>query len=107
MALVVGLATAGVVRDAAAQSVGLELSATLAVDEGSSATYTVTLATQPTADVQVSISGTTGTDLDLDKSSLTFTTLDWDTEQTVRVSAGADDDATHDSATLTHTASGG
>ena len=39
--------------------------------------------------------------------SLTFTTSNWDTAQMVTVSAAGDSDATHDSATLTHTASGG
>ena len=109
VALVVGLMTAGVVPDAAAQSAGIVLSVTtLAVDEGAaSASYTVKLATQPTAEVQVSISGTSGTDLSVQPTSLTFTTSDWETSQTVTVTANADDDATHDNATLTHTASGG
>ena len=39
--------------------------------------------------------------------SLEFTTSNYNTAQTVTVSAAADDDATHDRATLTHTASGG
>ena len=42
----------------------------------------------------------------MDESSLTFTTSDWGTAQTVTVSAGEDDDASDDTATLTHTASG-
>ena len=42
----------------------------------------------------------------VDESSLTFTTSDWGTAQTVTVSAGEDDDASDDTATLTHTASG-
>ena len=37
---------------------------------------------------------------------LTFTTTTWSTEQTVTVSAGQDDDAANDMATLTHVASG-
>ena len=107
VALVVALAT-GVVQNAAAQSAGLVLSeTTLTVEEASSASYTVKLATQPTAAVEVSIGGTSGTDLSLDKTTLTFTTSNWNTAQTVTVSAVTDDDATHDSATLTHAASGG
>ena len=81
--------------------------ATLAVIEGESATYTVALATQPSGEVTVTIGGTSGTDLGVDKSSLTFTTSGWSTAQTVTVSAGQDADAVDDSATLTHTASGG
>ena len=76
-------------------SVGLFLSATtLQVIEGSHGSYTVKLATQPTADVTVAIGGTSGTDLSLNKSSLTFTTSNWGTAQTVTVTAAQDDDAT-------------
>ena len=107
VALVVGLATV-VVQNVAAQSASLVLSEiSLDVTEASSASYTVKLATQPTADVTVSIGGTSGTDLSLNRTSLTFTTSNWDTAQSVTVSAAQDSDATHDSATLTHTASGG
>ena len=106
-ALVVCLAMA-VVQDAAAQSPSLVLFPTsLTVTEASSATYTVKLATLPTAAVTVSIGGTSGTDLSLNKTSLTFTTSNYNTAQTVTVRAAGDDDATNDSATLTHTAAGG
>ena len=89
---------------------GLSLSkASLGVTEGSSDTYTVKLATQPSADVTVDITGHSGTDLTLApaSASLTFTADDWDTAQTVTVQAGEDDDATNDTATLLHTATGG
>ena len=89
---------------------GIVLSPTsLSVDEGDAtgATYTVKLATQPSAEVTVAISGHTGADLSLDKASLTFTTDDWNTAQTVTVTAGQDDDGADDAVTLTHTASGG
>ena len=87
---------------------GIELSGTeLVVTEGASKTYTVALATQPSGDVTVTIGGTTGTDLGVDKSSLTFTTTDWGTAQTVEVTAGQDNDDANESLTLTHTASGG
>ena len=89
---------------------GIVLSPTsLEVDEGDAtgATYTVNLATQPSAEVTVAISGHTGADLSLDKTTLTFTTSSWDTAQTVKVTAGHDDDGADDSVTLTHTATGG
>ena len=90
------------------ESVGLTMStATLGVAEGGDAEYTVRLATQPTATVTVAISGQAGTDLMLDSTSLTFTTATWNTAQTVTVTAGEDDDAVNDAATLLHTASGG
>ena len=92
----------------AAQSPSLVLSVTsLDVPEAGSASYTVKLATLPTADVTVSIGGTANTDLSLNKTSLTFTTSNWDTTQSVRVSAAQDSDALNDTATLTHTATGG
>ena len=98
----------GLMSSAAAQSPSLMLSETaLQVTEGDSASYTVKLATQPSADVSVSIGGTSGTDLEANPTRLTFTTSNYNTEQTVTVSAAGDDDATRDSATLTHTASGG
>ncbi len=90
------------------ESVGLTLSTTaLGIAEGDDAEYTVRLATQPTATVTVAITGTASTDLTLDSTSLTFTTATWNTAQTVTVTAGEDDDAANDAATLLHTASGG
>ena len=81
----------------------------LTVGEGDAAgsTYTVKLATQPSGSVSVAITGHAGTDLTLDKTTLTFTVDNWDTAQTVTVKAGQDNDGSADTATLTHTASGG
>ncbi len=96
-------------------SAGLVLSATtLTVAEGGSGTYTVALASQPTAEVTVTVGGVSGevtVDTDGDtggnQNTLTFTTGDWNTAQTVTVSADEDGDTDNDSATLTHTAAGG
>ena len=74
----------------------------LTVAEGSSNTYTVVLDTQPAGDVTVTIEGVAGTDLTLDKITLTFTAQDWNTPQTVTVTAGQDHDAVDDTAALTH-----
>ena len=76
---------------------------TLPVDEGSNAEYTVVLDSQPTADVTVTIGGTSGTDLSLSMTTLTFTAVDWNTAQTVTVTVAQDDDADGETATLTHT----
>ena len=90
------------------ESAGLVLSKTsVNPGEGSSESYTVNLSSEPTAQVTVAITGDSGTDLSLNTSSLTFTTSNWGTAQTVTVSAGEDADATDDTATLRHTASGG
>ena len=77
------------------------------VPEGETATYTVALATEPTAEVTVRIAGASG-DLSLDKTRLAFTPGDWDDAQTITVEAAEDDDTSTDPAvTLTHEASGG
>ena len=81
----------------------------LTVMEGDAAgwSYAVRLATEPTGEVSVTVSGHASTDLTLDKTTLTFTADNWNTEQTVTVEADQDDDGANDTATLTHTASGG
>ena len=94
---------------------GVTLSETaLTVTEGESGTYTVVLDSEPTGDVTVTVGGATGdvsvdTSADTgDQNTLTFTTTNWDTAQTVTVAAADDDDAVADTAvTLTHAASGG
>ena len=85
----------------------------LMVEEGdaSGASYTVALATEPTVDVTVTITGHSGTDLTLSgptlsNNTLTFTPANWNTPQTVRVAADHDDDGVNDNETLTHTAGG-
>ena len=81
----------------------------LTVTEGDAtgASYTVVLASQPTADVTVTVSGHGGTDVSVDKTTLTFTSESWGTAQTVTVSAAQDEDAAPDVAvTLSHTVSG-
>ncbi len=78
----------------------------ITVAEGATANYTVALTTIPTGDVTVTVSGHSGTDLTPDETSLTFTMTDWDTAQTVTVTAVQDGDAADDTVSLTHTASG-
>ncbi len=79
---------------------------TLFVLESSSGAYMVHLATRPTANVTISISGQANTDLTLSSDSLVFTSDNWDRPQAVTVAAGADDDSRHEMLRLTHTASG-
>ncbi len=88
---------------------GVTVSATtLSVPEGSTATYTVVLTSEPTATVTVTPSRASGsTDVTFSPSSLSFTTDDWKTAQTVTVAAADDDDADNDTATLAHAVSGG
>ena len=86
-------------------------SLTVAEGDADGETYTVKLATQPSAEVTVTVSGQSGTDLTLtglsSTNTLTFTTANWNTAQTVTVKAGQDDDGADDEVTLTHTAAGG
>ena len=83
----------------------------LTVIEGSSDTftYTVVLDSEPTAPVTVEIMKTPSSDTDVRVASsrLTFRANTWDDEQAVRVSADDDPDAADDTATITHTVSGG
>ena len=80
---------------------------TLTVPEGGSNSYTLVLSSRPTGDVAVGVTLPASTDLTLSSNMLTFTVNDWATAQTVTVKAGQDDDGVTDTATLTHTASGG
>ena len=75
----------------------------LTVAEGGSKTYKVFLDTKPTANVAVTVkTPTDNTDVTA-SGTLTFTPDNWDTEQTVTVSAAQDTDAVDDTATVTHT----
>ena len=78
----------------------------LTIGEGSTGTYAVVLNTQPSGNVMVAIRSN-NTDVTVPSSTLTFTMTDWNTEQTVTVTAGQDADAANDMATLTHNPSGG
>ena len=102
------------ITDAAAAPALVLDPASLTVAEGGSGAYTVALATRPTGNVTVTVAGASGEvtfDTDStapgDQSTLTFTTGTWSTAQTVAVSADEDVDTANDSATLTHSASGG
>ena len=82
---------------------GVTLSKTsLDIDEGGSGDYTVVLTSEPTADVTIESRAPAGSDLTVNPSSLTFTSGDWDSPQTVAVSAADDNDFTDDTGTITH-----
>ena len=84
----------------------------LTVAEGSTGTYTVRLTTEPSGAVTVAVGGTTSA-VTADvaaaaglQTALTFSPTTWRTAQTVTVTAGTDDDAQDETATLTHTPTG-
>ena len=74
----------------------------LTLDEGTTTTYSVALSTVPTAEVEVMIASNNG-DVTLDPTPLTFTIANWETPQTVTLTAAADNDAVQDDAVLAHT----
>ena len=87
---------------------GVRLSATsVAVDEGSSDTYTIVLQSAPTANVTVDItrsdSSSPNSDVTVSPASLTFTSGNWDRAQPVRVALANDaDTASENTVTLSH-----
>ena len=92
-------------------SVGLSLSVSeITVTEGSEAPYAVQLVTRPSDTVTVAVTAGSGSDPDLQiasGSSLTYTTENWSTAQSVTLTAVVDSDALDGTATVIHTASGG
>ena len=64
--------------------------------------YTVVLDSEPAADVTVTVAGHAGTAVTTTPATLTFTTTNWDTAQTVTVTAGNDADTADETVSLTH-----
>ena len=78
----------------------------VAVAEGSTATYTVALTSEPTADVTV-MPGSDDTDVvTVNPATLTFTPANWRTPQTVTVTALQDPDTDDETVTVSHTVMG-
>ena len=85
------------------ETAGVSITPTeLTIAEGGSDAYQVALTSQPAHDVTVTISYSGDQDVSIDDQELTFTGSDWETPQTVTVSAAQDDDARDDMATLSH-----
>jgi glucose/arabinose dehydrogenase len=73
----------------------------LTIDEGSSGTFGVHLATQPASSVTVNVARSSGaTTITESPAMLTFTTANWSTSQTVTVSSVATPDGVNDAATM-------
>ncbi len=80
---------------------------TLTMNEGASGTFAVQLLSQPTTPVTVTIARTAGsTDISTTATTLSFTSLSWNTPQTITVNAASDTDAINDTATISLTATG-
>ena len=102
--------------DAAARAIVLSPgSITLDEESATGTSYTVSLASQPTGAVTVTIGGLSGTDLILNgtnlnadrEHTLSFTASNWDTVQTVTVTSNHDADPFDDNSFLLHRATGG
>ena len=79
----------------------------LTLTEGGMDTYTVVLDTQPTTTVTVTVSSDDTGAATVDRSTLRFTTSNWNTAQTVTVRGVNDNDSTDENVTMTNMASGG
>ena len=75
----------------------------LALTEGGSGSYAVVLDTAPSANVTVAVASDNAA-VTVGTSSLTFTTQNWNTAQSVTVTAGGDADAVDEAAAVTNTA---
>ena len=99
--------TSTVASDEVTDSTNLVLSQRhLEIDEGSTATFAIALSSQPTADVTVTTSSYPEGDLTTSPASLTFTTENCGTAQTVTLASAEDEDYLNDWARLTYTAAG-
>ena len=93
--------------DDVAGDIVLAPAGSLTVDEGTSQVFTVRLSNRPNADVTISLAKTGDADTTLDKTSLTFTTSNWNTPRNITVLAKDDDDDASESDIITLTAAGG
>ena len=78
----------------------------LDIDEGGTASFTVALANEPGATVTVSVSTGADSPLTFGDDELEFTASDWDTAQTVTVTAAHDNDIADATANVTISTSG-
>ncbi|MBF2760783.1 MAG: hypothetical protein ISN28_11045, partial [Ectothiorhodospiraceae bacterium AqS1] len=91
-----------------AGTINVTPSGTLTLDEGDSTggTLSVRLSKAPNASVTVSLAKTNA-DVTLSPASLVFTASNWSTVQTVKVTAAEDSDGSHETDTITLSATGG
>ena len=79
----------------------------LTVDEGGTATYSVELKTQPVGGSVTVSHSESSTKISVSPASLTFTSDNWSSSQSFTVSGEEDSGHANESATITHSASGG
>ena len=84
-----------------------ETALTVTEEDAAGDSYTVVLDTQPAANVTVTVAGHANTDVTPTPATLTFTTGNWQTAQTVTVTAGDDADTADDTVSLSHSVASG
>ena len=90
-----------------ADNTNLVVPSTLTVDEGTSSSVSLRLSARPTSDVTVTVSGSLTGDVTVSpglSSTLTFTTSNWSTSQSLTVTAAQDSDTSDSVSTLNFTA---
>ena len=81
--------------------------AEMTMEEGTQSPLQVSLTAQPSGTVTIGLAGHAGTQITLDRTSITFTTTNWNTPQTITLTAAEDDNDEVDRVDLRFTASGG
>ncbi|MDX2091333.1 MAG: hypothetical protein SFX73_25970 [Kofleriaceae bacterium] len=81
-------------------------SSSLAINEGSTKTFTVQLTQQPPGNVTVDVASALTSVATVSPATLTFTTANWNVGQTVTATAPADDDVANNTTTISLTATG-
>ena len=74
--------------------------------EGGTLSYSVTLVTQPTGNVTITPSSSDSGAVSVEPASITFTVSNWDTPQTVSVTAVDDPDTANETVTVSHSVNG-
>ncbi|MBF2754992.1 MAG: hypothetical protein ISN29_07010, partial [Gammaproteobacteria bacterium AqS3] len=101
-----GITSGSVSVTALDDDIGLTLSTLDALTEGGSKTFTVQLAAQPGNARKVMLAITGDSDVTVTPNELNFTTSNWNTAQTVTVSAAQDADKADDTSTISLTGDG-
>ena len=83
---------------------GLNLPGSLTIEEGSNGQYSISLDTQPTRDVEISLT-VDNDDLELTPNTLTFTPTNWSSQRTIVLDAVNDEDSNDENVVVTHTIS--
>lgn len=94
------------VPDDDTQAFALSQTMPLTIPEGTPRTFTVALAFQPTAAVHVTLTSTNSTAVPVSPSTLDFSTINWQTPQTVTLSPPTDTNNASEPATISVTAPG-